>query len=81
MLGAILVTIAYSVIFWGFWWTQPWWRPEGVWWDISIPWGPITGMMPLGVFLNAATVFIIAALGIFADRRMRRIKTRIHNSN
>ena len=73
MRGAVVVTVAYSVIFWGFWWTKPLWMPE-VWWDISIPWGPITGRMPLGFFLNALTVFAIAGLGVFADRRFHRGK-------
>jgi hypothetical protein len=73
MRGAAVITVAYSVMFWGFWWTEPLWMPE-VWWDISIPWGPITGRMPLGFFLNALTVFVIAALGVFADRRFHRGK-------
>jgi hypothetical protein len=71
MRGAALVTAAYSVIFWGFWWTRSFWMPQ-LWWDISIPWRPITGRMPIGSFLNALTVFIIAYLGALADRRFHR---------
>jgi hypothetical protein len=71
LLIAIGVTIGYSVIFWGFWLTERWRMPQ-LWWDISTPWGPITGRMPLGFYLNALTVFAIAYLGVMLDRRFCR---------
>jgi len=74
--AALIVTVGYTVTFWGLWLTQPWWRPQ-LWWDISIPWGPIMRRLWMGISLNALTVFVIVYLAVLMDRRFRRPK----NSN